>query len=537
MNAVVYARFSSHRQGEQSIEGQVAEAERFAAAHGLTIVKVYADRAQTGRNDNREQFQLMLADAAKHAFDALIVWKTDRIGRNKEEIALNKYHLKKNGVKIYYVAEAIPDTPEGIILEAVIEGMAAYYSEQLSQNVRRGMKTSAQKGRYTGGTCPLGYTINADKKYEIDPKYAPVVRDIFQLYSEGKTITEIVKILNDRGLRTSRGHAFTHNSLRTMLKNKKYIGTYEYNGEVTIENSVPPIVDVDIFNKVQDLLAFNQKAGAHKKGKVDYILFGKLFCGKCGAAMTGICGTSKQKVKHHYYICSAKKKKLCTKRAVRQDWIESLVLKYLLKLIRNEELLEFIAENTYQHFLAQNTDTTYTKSLQKALDETERSIANLLKAIEAGIFNESTKDRMNELEEQKRDLRLALAAAKLKEDLGLKKEHIVFFLHQFAGMDYTDIDCQKRLIKTFLNSVFVYDDKVVLTFNYSGDNRNITLHEIDGGLGHSIRIPSAVVHQKRSNFCLPKVTSFFIQAAGLAYHQPQRGCISSIALRWYIITA
>ena len=499
MNAVVYARFSSHRQGEQSIEGQVAEAERFAAVHGLTIVKVYADRAQTGRNDNREQFQLMLADAAKHAFDALIVWKTDRIGRNKEEIALNKYHLKKNGVKIYYVAEAIPDTPEGIILEAVIEGMAAYYSEQLSQNVRRGMKNSAQKGRYTGGTCPMGYTITADKKYEVDPKYAPVVREIFQLYSEGKTITEIVKILNDKGLRTSRGHAFTHNSLRTVLKNKKYIGTYEYNGEVSIENAVPPIVDVDVFNKVQDLLAFNHKAGAHKKAKVDYILFGKIFCGKCGAGMTGICGTSKQKVKHHYYICSAKKKKLCTKRAVRQDWIETLVLKHLLRLVRNEELLEFIAENTYQYFLAQNTDTTYTKSLQKALDETDRAINNLLRAIEAGIFNESTKDRMNELEEQKKDLRVALVAAKLKEDLALKKEHIVFFLHQFAGMDYSDIDCQKRLIKTFLNSVFVYDDKVVLTFNYSGDDRTITLHEIDGGLGHSICIPSAVVHQNNTS--------------------------------------
>ena len=524
MNAVVYARFSSHRQGEQSIEGQVAEAERFAAAHGLTIVKVYADRAQTGRNDNREQFQLMLADAAKHAFDALIVWKTDRIGRNKEEIALNKYHLKKNGVKIYYVAEAIPDTPEGIILEAVIEGMAAYYSEQLSQNVRRGMKNSAQKGRYTGGTCPLGYTITADKKYEVDPKYAPVVRDIFQLYSEGKTITEIVKILNDRGLRTSRGHAFTHNSLRTVLKNKKYIGTYEYNGEVSIENSVPPIVDVDMFNKVQDLLAFNQKAGAHKKAKVDYILFGKIFCGKCGAGMTGICGTSKQKVKHHYYICSAKKKKLCTKRAVRQDWIETLVLKHLLRLVRNEDLLEFIAENTYQYFLAQNTDTTYTKSLQKALDETDRAINNLLRAIEAGIFNESTKERMNELEEQKKDLRLALAAAKLKEDLALKKEHIVFFLHQFAGMDYSDIDCQKRLIKTFLNSVFVYDDKVVLTFNYSGDDRTITLHEIDGGLGHSICIPSAVVHHEKTPMLLHR--SFFIPVRffnrSSFYSNPQR---------------
>ena len=418
-----------------------------------------------------------------------------------------KYHLKKNGVKIYYVAEAIPDTPEGIILEAVIEGMAAYYSEQLSQNVRRGMKNSAQKGRYTGGTCPMGYTITADKKYEVDPKYAPVVREIFQLYSEGKTITEIVKILNDKGLRTSRGHSFTHNSLRTVLKNKKYIGTYEYNGEVSIENSVPPIVDVDVFNKVQDLLELNHKAGAHKKAKVDYILFGKIFCGKCGVGMTGICGTSKQRVKHHYYICSAKKKKLCNKRAVRQDWIETLVLKHLLRLVRNEDLLEFIAENTYQYFLAQNTDTTYTKSLQKALDETDRAINNLLRAIEAGIFNESTKERMNELEEQKKDLRLALAAAKLKEDLALKKEHIVFFLHQFAGMDYSDIDCQKRLIKTFLNSVFVYDDKVILTFNYSGDDRTITLHEIDGGLGHSIRIPSAVVHHAKKSVL--KRTLFF----------------------------
>lgn len=185
----------------------------------------------------------------------------------------------------------------------------------------------------------------------------------------------------------------------------------------------------------------------------------------------------------------------CTKKAVRQLWIEDLVLQYVIKLVQDEELLEFIAENTYQYYLAQSTDTTYTKSLQKALADTEKSIANLLRAIEAGIFNESTKDRMNELEEQKKELRVALAAAKLKEDLGLKKEHIVFFLHQFAGMDYSDVACQKRLIKTFLNSVFVYDDKVVMTFNYSGDRRTITLKEIDAGLQQGIRIPRAVVHQ------------------------------------------
>lgn len=213
MNAVVYARFSSHRQGEQSIEGQVAEAERFATNHGLKIIHVYADRAQTGRNDNREQFQLMLADAAKHKFDALIVWKTDRIGRNKEEIALNKYHLKKNGIKIYYVAESIPDTPEGIILESVIEGMATYYSEQLSQNIKRGQRASAAKAQSTGGNRPLGYLTGPDKKFIIDPENAPTVKLIFDLYAKGQTTAEIVRILNERGHRTLKGVPFTHNSL------------------------------------------------------------------------------------------------------------------------------------------------------------------------------------------------------------------------------------------------------------------------------------------------------------------------------------
>lgn len=495
MNAVVYARFSSHRQGEQSIEGQVAEAERFAKAHDLTIIHVYANRAQTGRNDNREQFQQMLADAAKHAFDALIVWKTDRIGRNKEEIALNKYHLKKNGVKIFYVAEAIPDTPEGIILEAVIEGMAAYYSEQLSQNIKRGQRASAAKAQSIGGNRPLGYLTGSNKKFIIDPETAPTVKLVFDLYAKGQTIAQIVRHLNEQGRRTLKGKPFTQNSLRTMLKNEKYIGIYKYKDEVRLEGAIPPIVDVETFYKVQELLKYNQKAAAHKYSKVDYLLTEKLFCGKCGAMMVGVSGTAKSGTKHHYYYCANQRKKLCKKKSVRKGWIECIVLDYVIKLIQNADLLEHIAENTYQYYLAQNTDTSYTKSLQKALSDTEKSIGNLLKAIEAGILNESTKARMDELESQKDELRAALASAKLKEDLSLKKEHILFFLKQFTNMDFTDIDCQKRLIKLFVNSIFVYDDKIVLTFNYSGDNRTITLKEIDAGLEKGVQLPRSLSHQ------------------------------------------
>lgn len=499
MNAVVYARFSSHRQGEQSIEGQVAEAERFAATHDLKIIHVYADRAQTGRNDNREQFQLMLSDAANKKFDALIVWKTDRIGRNKEEIALNKYHLKKNGVKIYYVAEMIPDTPEGIILEAVIEGMAAYYSEQLSQNIKRGQRASAAKAQCIGGSRPLGYLTGPDKKFIIDPKSAPTVKLVFDLYAQGQTISQIVRELNSRGLRTLKGKPFTHNSLRTMLKNEKYIGIYTYKDEIRLENAIPPIIDTETFYKVQEMLKYNQRMAAHKNAKTDYLLTGKLFCGKCNSMMVGVSGTSETGNRHHYYYCHNQRKKLCNKKPVRQVWIKNLVLEYIINLVKDEEIIEFIAENTYQYYLKQNTETSYTESLKKALSDIEKSIANLVRAIEQGIINEATKNRIDELEEQKDEIKVAIAEARLKENLGLNKEHILYFLYQFTNMDYTDIECQKRLIKTFLNSVFVYDDKIVLTFNYSVDNRTITLNEIDAGLQQGVRLPRALSHQSRGS--------------------------------------
>ncbi len=305
----------------------------------------------------------------------------------------------------------------------------------------------------------------------------------------------------------------TVNSLHRMLKNKKYIGVYSYNNEVCIENAIPPIVDTETFNKVQELLKYNQKAAAHKKAKVDYLLTEKLFCGKCGTMMVGVCGTSKTGTRHHYYICTAQKKKLCTQKAVRQLWIENVVIDYAVELVNDEALLNEIAENTYQYYLAQNTDTSYTKSLQKAYQDTEKSISNLLKAIEAGIFNESTKARMDELEEQKAELKSALTAAKLKEDLSLKKEDILDFLYQFTEMDYADLESQKRLIKTFINSVFVYDDKLVLTFNYSGDKRTITIKEIDAGLQQGVRIPKVKAHHKNPSSFWMK--GFYIIYAGI----------------------
>ncbi|MEG2096747.1 MAG: recombinase family protein, partial [Pseudoflavonifractor sp.] len=492
---ITYYRYSSHRQGEQSIEGQRAEAQRWATEHGYTIVHEYIDRAMTGTNDDREQFQQMLKDIEKRTVSVLVLWKVDRMGRNKEEIAFNKYRCKKNGVKVIYTAENIPDTPEGVILESVLEGMAEYYSVQLSQNIRRGQRVSASKAQSTGGNRPLGYRTGADKRFEIDPDGAAIVQQVFQRYVKGETQAEIVSSLNAQGLRTLKKKPFTHNSLRTMLKNEKYIGVYSYKDEVRIDGGVPAIVDAETFRKAQEMLKVNKRAPAHKWAKADYLLTEKLFCGKCGGMMTGFSGTARNGDKHTYYACHNQRKKACDKKAVRKAWIEDMVLGAAKDVVFNDEMIDFIAENTYQYYLAQNTDTSYTDSLESNLAQVEASLANLIKALEAGIFNDTTKKRMDELEEQKRQIQGGLAQSKLREGLHLTKEHIIYFLLQFREMDLEDVECQKRLIATFVNSVFLYDGgEVTITFNYSGDGRTITLKEVDGARVSAVRPLGVKLH-------------------------------------------
>jgi DNA invertase Pin-like site-specific DNA recombinase len=478
--AVAYYRYSSHSQTEQSIEGQQTAARAYAAAHGYNLVHEYVDRAMTGRNDDREEFQKMLSDVAKHQFKVIILWKVDRFGRNREEITFNKYHCKKNGVRVEYVAENVPQSPEGVILESVLEGMAEYYSLQLSQNIRRGQRESARKAQSTGGNRPLGYLTDPEtKKFVVDPATAPTVKTVFAMYAEGYTIAEIITHLNEQGLRTLRGKPFTKNSLRTMLQNEKYVGVYTYKDEVRIEGGVPALVDQDTFDKVQKLLQVNQRAPAHKWSRADYLLTDKLFCGHCGSNMVGESGTSKTGAKYNYYLCTKRKReRACPKKAVRQEWIEKLVLDATVGLLQDDDLLEFIAENTWQFYLAQDEKQARVDSYTAQLATINKSIENLVRAVEAGMFTDILKQRMDALDDEKRALEAALAAEELSHTIRLTKEHILFFLQQFRDRDYQDREEQRRLVEVFVNSVFVYDDEITITYNYGGDSRTLTLREV-----------------------------------------------------------
>lgn len=478
--AVIYARYSSHGQTEQSIEGQLAKGHEYAAAKGYTVVHEYIDRAMTGRNDNREQFQKMLSDTAKHQFSVIIVWKVDRFGRNREEIAFNKHTCKKNGVRVEYVAESLPNTAEAVILESVLEGMAEYYSLQLSQNILRGQLESAKKCRCIGGTRPLGYTVDENKRFVIDPKTAPIVKIIFDKYAQGETISQITSYLNEQGIRTTKGKPFTKNSLTALLKNEKYIGLYLYKDLVRIEGGVPAIIDKATFDKVQEMLKINRRAPSHTWTRFEYLLTDKLFCGCCGAPMVGESGFSRNGAKYSYYSCTRKRKEhTCNKRAVRQDWIEPLVLQKARELLFDDELLNFIADKAWEYYAAEDKSQKEKAALEAQLADVERGINNLVRAIEAGIFNSATKSRMDELDAQKAALMASLADLEILSGIQLTRDRILFFLLRFRDMDFEDIDSQKRLVQLFINSVFVYDDKIKITFNYSSDANTLTLNQID----------------------------------------------------------
>ena len=163
MKCVIYARYSSAEQREESVEGQLRECKEFAERHNMTILDSYIDRALSARTDDRPQFQKMIQDSAKKQFDIVLVWKLDRFSRNRFDAATYRAILKRNGVKVVSAKENISEGPEGIILEAMLDGMAEYYSAELSVKVKRGQKENALKCKANGGNVPFGYRINSER--------------------------------------------------------------------------------------------------------------------------------------------------------------------------------------------------------------------------------------------------------------------------------------------------------------------------------------------------------------------------------------
>lgn len=476
MKAIIYARFSSDRQREESIEGQLRECKEYAERNSITIIGSYIDRALSAKTDNRPDFQRMIKDSAKGLFDLVLVWKLDRFARNRYDSAHYKAILKKNGVKVISATEAIAEDSTGILLESLLEGYAEFYSVELSEKIHRGQKENALKGLNNGGGIPLGYVLGDDKRLKVDPITAPVVVEIFTRYDKGETIREIIESLNERGIQTRRNRPFSPNSFNCLLKNRKYIGEYQYQ-DVIIPGGVPAIVPEDLFDRVQVKIEKNSRAPAASKADEVYLLSTKLFCGKCGRLMVGESGTSHTGKKYHYYKCGgAKRKKGCTKKAVKKDWIEDFVVTQTMNMVFDDTAMENLADMLLDFQQRENTDIPI---LKRQLEETAHGIDNLLNAIQQGILTPSTKARLEQLEETKAQLEISIAQAELKKPMITRKQ-ILFWLHRFRGIDASKPDQRQRLIDSFVNAVYVYDDRIILTYNYRDGTETITLDDIEG---------------------------------------------------------
>ena len=475
MKAVIYARYSSDNQREESIEGQIRECTAFAEKNGITILRHYIDRAFSAKTDNRPEFQNMIKDSSKRLFDMVIVWKLDRFARNRYDSARYKATLKKNGVKVVSATEIISEGAEGIILESVLEGYAEYYSADLSEKVIRGMTDNALKCKYNGGTLPIGYTIDSEQHFQLDPLTAPFVLETFKKYDEGWTIHAIREWLNERGLKNTRRRKMSYNSVGHLLHNRRYIGEYSYRDTV-IPDGIPAIVPQDLFDRVQEKLEKNKKAPARHKAEDDYLLTTKLFCGCCGAYLCGESGTSRTGKVYHYYKCVSVKKKRtdCHKKPVKKDWIEDLVVNETMKMVMDDKAIEAIVSMLME---LQDRENVNLPLYEQQLREVESSINNLLNAIQQGILTKSTKGRLEELEAVKEELETKIACEKLAKPK-VSAEFMTFWLHRFCKLDVRQKAHRKMLIDTFINAIFLYDDKMVSTFNYKEGTNAITFDDL-----------------------------------------------------------
>ena len=245
MNAVIYARYSSDSQREESIEGQLRECREYAERNNMTIVGTYIDRALSAKTADRPEFQHMIKDSAKELFEIVLVWKLDRFSRDRYDSAHYKHILKKNGVKVISAKEHISEGPEGIILEAMLEGYAEYYSADLSEKVVRGMTENALKGIYNGGTIPFGYMIDETRHYQPDPLLAPYVEQTFQKYADGATMTDLRDWLKAHNIKNSMGGEMSYNTIQRMLSNRRYIGELRLR-DVVQPNVIPALVSSEL---------------------------------------------------------------------------------------------------------------------------------------------------------------------------------------------------------------------------------------------------------------------------------------------------
>ena len=477
MKAVAYARFSSDNQRDESIEAQIRAIKKYCSENDYELIHEYADYALTGRSDHRPEFQRMIDDSYRQNFDAVIVHKFERFARNKFDSVMYKHRLRQNGIKVISVLEKLDGSPESVLLESLYEGMAEYFSLNLSREVMKGMMENVEQNLTTGGTPPLGFDF-VNKKYVINEYEAEAVRIIFNMYINDNSYQKIIDTLNQKGYKTKLNRDFKKTALHEILKNERYVGTYIYGKRIKVngkrnthresknvirkENAIPAIIDKETWEITQ----MKMKDKAHKnkpgknKAKVNYRLTGKIFC-ECGGAMHGNTRSGGNGGKYVYssYICSNK----CGNKGVEKNKIENYVMDKIKSYFTEDRKKELIYQAT-EIYLSEKKEAPREKDiLNKELRETERKIESILEAITNGMYHESLKEKLTDLELKKKEIQNRISKAEIRTSYSIDD------VHEYIKsiLDFENEDAREKSIQIFVEKVVIHKEKVDLYILFS----------------------------------------------------------------------
>lgn len=455
MRAVIYARYSAGSgQTELSIEGQLRECKKYIEKKGYTLGEVYADRHVSGLSTKgREEFKRLMDDAKAHKFDVVVCYDTSRFARDKFDAVVYKTELRKRlGIAIEWATMNV-EGPEGVLLEAIMEGWNQYFSEELSRKTKRGMAEAASKGLSLGSRPPLGYTLK-DRRFVVDEAGAEAVREVFKAYTGGASFADCARMLNEQGFRTATGKPFNGSAVRYMLTNKKYLGIHGGASGV-----VPAIVDPEVFQAARDRIGERPP----KSVKHDFALVGKLTCGCCGSRMTGTSTLSKGR-RYYYYKCSNK----CAGQPVRQDKLDSFVAACAQEALSKPEMVKEVAARLFAYQKKENPLESKIEALGKSLKSLDMKIDNLTTALAERPASKALLTRLDDLEEQREQVQRAIEAEPEQEPCRILSEQAI--ADGLAGLlaplsDPDRIQSQERwILDSLVEAVELTPDEVLITY-------------------------------------------------------------------------
>ncbi|MGL4549423.1 recombinase family protein [Eubacterium aggregans] len=488
INCVIYARFSSDNQRDESIDAQVRACKEYCKRNGMVLVKIYSDEARSATTDQRPEFQQMIRDAESGEWQAVIVHKLDRFSRDRYDSAYYKRQLKINGIRLYSVLENLDDSPESIILESVLEGMAEYYSKNLARETMKGLKENAYKCVHTGGRPPYGYIVGPDRKLAVNPVKATAVRLLFELYTNGSEYGEIIDTLYKRGFKARSGGKFSKITLHDMLINEKYAGIFVYNKTksgiggrrnghsykddadvIRIPGGCPAIIDPDTWANAQALMKKNRQHGAvssYRAKRRVYLLSGLVHCGQCGATMSGAVKTGGRAGGHYpYYVCHKRGNKHdCTTKAINADYLEREVLKHLYDTLFVPAAMERLAEKMCQIINDADAGSNIRlEELKAQIAGLDKKIGNLTMAIADGLYSPVIKDQLMGLEDQRAFISRQITAIESSNPQAISKAEIMKILMVAkTNLISGDLKKQKKAIRTYVKDIAINDEKALI---------------------------------------------------------------------------